>query len=150
MTETILVPDLEKPWTFQTAFDRIVEWALIEKRPKASKAPGQPCYYRYPIEPPYETACFAGCLIPDSVLDPKWNGSSADALPTYLEPETYDSIFDPKVDQWKWDSFLVKLQSLHDKGPDTEEGMVIRLTQIARYHGLSTKVLENAMGEPND
>lgn len=122
MTEQVLVPDLAEPWTPQTAFDRIVQWALVDKHPKC-EAPADAedgwdhginqCRYRYKQDTGLLNACWAGCLIPDSEYNQDMERVNITEVLDWLSPSIFSA-------EYQWEAFLADLQEIHDESDPSE------------------------------
>lgn len=78
-----LVADHPNPYTLQEAFDVVWKWFVIDKHPHCQKGgiSGMCAYRDVPDAPEKATnACFAGCLIPDSLYNQSFESRTIDSL----------------------------------------------------------------------
>ena len=151
----VVVPDTVGPFTtLQQVFDRVWQWAIVEKNPKCGTSAA--CFYRKPtreelnerstrardIDPDLlGSACWIGACIPDSLFEGKNPTGNVNSL-----IQDYPRIrahFPGLVDEYDSETrpsaltlgALNALQEIHDTtAPDEWE---LELRWFARNHGLT-------------
>lgn len=113
----------------QEVFDKVASHLLTQMKPSTEPDPGPEtglrgaCYYRSPEG----LKCAIGCLIPDELYDPKFEGKRVSILPIdilrYIGVETDEDLL-----------FLRRLQKIHDEY--SVELWKVKLKKFASYYDL--------------
>lgn len=123
-------------YTPQTAYEAIREFFTRPGAELAADKHGN-CYYRHPEDS--SRRCAVGCLIPDDLYDPTWEGVSAAVL--------FQQLGGPDFATFEAQAFLDRAQIAHD-GAETVEDFLVRLDQLgARFYALTT---DDSANEPAD
>lgn len=122
--------------TKQEIVNEIFKWftqpgAVLGSEPVSED--GMTCVYRGEGDPTSKVRCGIGCLIPDDVYDPTYEGSAVSHLvfePTVIRHDELIAVIgDQNV------GFLCEIQNAHDDSTDVGE-FLTQLGEIARQHEL--------------
>lgn len=117
--------------TKQEIFDRVSGHLLTQKRQSVDSNGN--CTYRWKLPDGPVLSCAVGCLIPDNLYRPSFEGTGVSGLLRMVEPLR-------ELLGMENEMLLRELQWLHDKEP--VDYWKVKLSTLAAGLGLDSKVLD--------